>query len=201
MKLNIVVPVRPLGEGKTRLTGALSSAARSDLVFAMYRHVVQTARRVGKVHVISRDAALLASAPNAIPELGTGLNAALRQAAHAIGGTGPILALNADLPLLSPFDILAMVARLADADVVAAPDHLRIGTNALLLARVGMIEYAFGENSLSAHRAQSRKCGLRFALCRRTGLASDVDEPSELRWACRLPWQHSVDHMAQGRTP
>lgn len=180
MTLRIVVPVRPLGQGKSRLSPALSAAARAALARAMFAHVLAVARAAAPVHVISRDDAVLAMADHAIRELGEGLNPALEQAARELGGQGPVLALSADLPLLCGEDLAAMTALLDGADVVAAPDRMGKGTNALLLAQPGLIPYRFGPDSLAAHRTAAEQAGLRFTCCERAGLASDVDRPEDL---------------------
>lgn len=180
MSLRIVIPVRPLGQGKTRLSPILSSPARAELARAMFAHVLGVARQLAPVHVISRDADVLALAQHPLRELGEGLNPALEQAARELGGDRPVLALSADLPLLSAQDLAAMVALLDEADVIAAPDRAGRGTNALLLARPGLIAYRFGPDSLSAHRGAATAAGLRFTCCERPGLASDVDRPEDL---------------------
>ena len=59
-------------------------------------------------------------------------------------------------------------------------DRTGTGTNALLLARPGLIPYRFGEGSLAAHRAAAEANGLRFAICERAGLATDIDQPEDL---------------------
>ena len=180
MSLRIVIPVRPLGQGKTRLSPALSGPARAELARAMFAHVQTVARTLAPVHVISRDPAVLAMADHPIHESGEGLNPALEQAARELGGTGPLLALSADLPLLTGEDLAAMIALLNEAEVIAAPDRLGLGTNALLLTRPGLIAYRFGPDSLAAHRDAALAAGLRFACCERAGLASDVDRPEDL---------------------
>lgn len=180
MNLRVVVPMRPLSEAKSRLGGALSPAARSALARAMFEHVIEVAQSLAPTFVVSRDSGLLAQATHPVPETGSGLNVALEQAAAQLDGTGPILALSADLPLLERADLEAMVAMLDRADVIAAPDRTGTGTNALLLARPGMIPYAFGEGSFAAHRAGAQRGGLRFAQCDRPGLASDIDRPEDL---------------------
>lgn len=180
MSLRIVIPVRPLGQGKTRLSPALSGPARAELARAMFAHVQDVARTLAPVHVISRDPAVLAMTDHPIRESGEGLNPALEQAARELGGTGPLLALSADLPLLSGEDLAAMIALLDKAEVVTAPDRAGLGTNALLLGRPRLIPYRFGPDSLAAHRMLAEQAGLRFVLCHRAGLASDVDRPEDL---------------------
>lgn len=180
MTVRIVVPMRPLTEAKSRLGGALAPQARAALALGMFRHVLDVAQRFAPTHVVSRDPALLAMAAQPLREAGQGLNPALEQAAAQLDGAEPVLALSADLPLLAADDLQAMATLLDGADVVAAPDRAGTGTNALLLARPGLIAYAFGEGSLAAHRAAAAASGLRFALCERAGLATDIDRPEDL---------------------
>lgn len=178
--MRIVVPMRPLAEAKSRLGAALAPSARAALAKGMFQHVLQVAQGLAPTYVVSRDPALLALAAQPVRETGRGLNPALEQVAGQLDGAEPVLALSADLPLLAPQDLEAMAALLSQADVVAAPDRAGTGTNALLLARPGLIPYAFGKDSLAAHRAAAQARGLRFALCERAGLASDIDRPEDL---------------------
>lgn len=180
MTLRIVVPMRPLSEAKSRLGAALSPAARAALARGMFEHVIDVAQSLAPTFVVSRDLGLLARAMHPVHETGHGLNPALEQAVAQLDGTGPVLALSADLPLLGRADLEAMVAMLDQADVIAAPDRAGTGTNALLLSRPGLIPYAFGEGSLAAHRAGAGQADLRFAQCDRPGLASDIDRPEDL---------------------
>lgn len=73
-----------------------------------------------------------------------------------------------------------MAETLDTADVVAATDRAGIGTNALLLRRPALIDYAFGADSLALHHARATANGLRFAVVRREGLSADLDEPHDL---------------------
>lgn len=52
MKRWIVIPIKAPGMGKTRLCGVLDDAERRDLVARMLRHVVVTARSVGRAEVL-----------------------------------------------------------------------------------------------------------------------------------------------------
>ena len=180
MNIRIIIPVRPLDEGKSRLSNALEPAARAMLIERMFRHVLEIAGHIGPTWVISRDPALLSLSVRPVLEVGQGLNMALEQAASGLGGTDPVLALSADLPLLVPDELRAMVAMLNKADVVAAPDRAGRGTNALLFASPGLLPYRFGENSLAAHRTNADRQGLRFATANSLGLSSDIDRPEDL---------------------
>ena len=182
----IIIPVRAARAGKTRLAAVLPPEGRAALVRRMFAHVLAVAGAAapGAVRVISNDPAMLALAAAAgaepLRERAHGLNPALEQAREGLDPAAPVLALSADLPLLTRDDLAAMIALLDTADVIAAPDRAGHGTNALLLARPGLIDYAFGIGSLAAHRAAAQARGLRFATCERPGLASDIDWPADL---------------------
>lgn len=180
MSLQIVIPVRPLGEGKSRLAPVLARSARARLVERMYRHVLGLAEHCGEVSVVSRDPRLRAVSERPVEETGHDLNAALEQAAATLRGGSPVLVLSADLPLLTDGDLGAMTALLDRADIVAAPDRAGTGTNALLFARPGLMPYRFGPGSLAAHRTGAFAQGLRFETCARQGLATDIDQPADL---------------------
>lgn len=186
MNPRIIIAARPFEEGKARLSAALSPAARAALNMRLFDHVL-TAAGPERCIVISRSPALLdrARAAGAIglAETGNDLNAALAQAAQT-AGEGPVLALSTDLPLLTPADIAAMIDAGTSADIVAAPDAAGTGTNALLMARPGLIPYSYGPGSFAVHREASLRSGLRFARIDRPGLAQDIDMPTDL---ARLP--------------
>jgi 2-phospho-L-lactate guanylyltransferase len=187
MTYQIVIPVQPPFEGKTRLASVLDVQARAALVEQMFRHVLAVAVLsvpAAQVRVVSRSSALLnitqASGALAVHEESRGLNPALEQASALCDPDLPLLALSADLPLLDPADIAALIAALEYADVIAASDRAGSGTNALLLRRAGLIAYAFGDGSLARHRALAEQADLRFEVVQRPGLSSDIDEPTDL---------------------
>lgn len=190
MTCQIIIPVQPPEEGKTRLAHVLDAPARAALIERMFRHVLAVAIRsvpAAQVSVVSRSNRLreLATAcgASAVNEHGRGLNSALEQAAGLCVPTMPLLALSADLPLLNPADIAAMLDAHLDADVVVATDRAGQGTNALYLRKPKLIAFAFGEGSLSRHRDLAMKAGQRFSLVQRSGLATDIDEPADMELA------------------
>jgi 2-phospho-L-lactate/phosphoenolpyruvate guanylyltransferase len=183
MSLCIIIPVRGLADGKSRLATALSSEMRALLVENMLRHVQSVARQVAPTYLVSRDERLLSLADNPIVETGHEINSSLENAVHAIAGCSAVLALSADLPLLEIDDLLAMINLLDSADVVAASDRSLSGTNALLMSAPRLIPYCFGEGSFEAHRAAAAAAEVRFASCNRTGVATDIDVPSDLMLA------------------
>ncbi|MEJ6010454.1 2-phospho-L-lactate guanylyltransferase [Novosphingobium aquae] len=187
MTCSIVIPVRPPEEGKSRLASVLSPHARAALVERMFRHVLDIAVAsvpTAQVYVVSRSPFLLNLAEQRgarpVREESSGLNPALEQATALCDPELPLLVLSADLPVLTPSDIAALLDALDQADVVAATDIAGSGTNALLLRRPGLIAFAFGPDSLTRHHAATDSASLRFSTIRPHGLASDVDLPADL---------------------
>jgi 2-phospho-L-lactate/phosphoenolpyruvate guanylyltransferase len=188
MTCQIVIPVQPPEEGKSRLAAVLDAQARAALIERMFRHVLSAAIRslpAGQVRVVSRSRLLLDIATEcgalAVHEQACGLNLALAQAAALCDPTLPLLVLSADLPFLEPEDIAAMLAVQDHADVAVATDRAGQGTNGLYLRTPGLIGFSFGENSLVRHRELARHAGQRFAMIQRYGLATDIDQPIDLQ--------------------
>jgi 2-phospho-L-lactate guanylyltransferase len=87
----------------------------------------------------------------------------------------------ADLPLITPEDIRAMLDLAKNPPVVViAPDRRQTGTNALLVFPAGLIEYDFGPDSFERHCDRARKAGARLEIFDLPSMALDVDLPEDL---------------------
>jgi 2-phospho-L-lactate/phosphoenolpyruvate guanylyltransferase len=198
-----VVPVKALGAAKSRLKAVLDERARATLALWLVDRVVTAVRASGAVKwlaIVSPDASALAWAASAgitaLPQHGGDLNDGLelgRQWARAAGAQA-LLVLLGDLPLLAPGDVRALVALAAETAerdpnpagvAVLAPDRAGAGTNALLLAPVGALPFAFGPESHRRHLALARRRGLLVATYRAPGTAFDVDRPADLDELCQ----------------
>ena len=189
MNLWLLVPVKPLGEGKSRLAGRLSPVERAELSSRLLAGVLSAARAAGVlagILVISRDAAVLAQAAAAgatpVMEIASGLNPALGQAREAavVSGADAILVLPADLPLVIPQDVRALHQLGAgEPGVVVAPSRAG-GTNALLLRPPMAIDFAFGPGSCERHCVLARAAELPLRVFDSPTLAFDVDLPEDL---------------------
>jgi len=191
MALWAIVPVKPLRYGKSRLAGVLTQDERAALNTRLLSHTVDTLRsipEIDQVLVISRDPAALALArnhgartvqENGAPELNRALaRATVIAKTHIIQG---VLIVPADLPLLTPEDVRAMMERAENPPVVVvAPDRHRQGTNALLISPVGLIGYDFGPGSFQRHCDRTIQIGARLEICELPSLALDVDLPEDL---------------------
>jgi 2-phospho-L-lactate/phosphoenolpyruvate guanylyltransferase len=107
----VVLPVKRLSAGKSRLRGALPGVPHERLALALAADTVAAAvacPEVAEVLVVTDDPAaaeaLAALGARIVPDVGGGLNAAFGRGAAAVRGR-PVAALAGDLPALRPADL------------------------------------------------------------------------------------------------
>ena len=197
MTLWAIVPVKPLRRGKSRLSGALSEDERTHLNQLLLEHTLKTLRDLKEIEhilVVSRDPAALSIArehgartvrENGSPQLNTALARATVVA--QVYATRGVLVLPADLPLMTPADISALLERATDPPVVViAPDRREEGTNALLICPAGLIEYDFGPGSYQRHCERAKQAGARLEVVSLPSLGLDLDLPEDLEMVRKL---------------
>ena len=205
LRWTIVVPLKPIGEAKTRLAPWLGPPAREALVRAMVGDALAAAaaaERVGRVVVVTGDPAMVDVALEVLgPVLGPasgvaldivaepeppGLNAAVRagiDAARLLGPSNGIGVLLGDLPALraAELDEALGAAGLLPRGVVA--DAAGTGTT-LLTARPGLaMDPAFGPGSAALHRSRGH---VRIPTTPASGLSHDVDVPADFAAALAI---------------
>jgi len=205
----IVIPIRSLSDGKTRLSPVLDPAARAALTREMLERVVRASletRSQADVIVISPDPDALADVGRIAPSIRLvlqdpgrpGLVPALDQAAQFARelGVSTVLILPADLPLVSSRDIDNLLRR--DAPVVIAPDRHRMGTNALMVRLDAFGEpfvFQFGEGSFAKHQDEAARLGADAVTASSIGTSFDLDTPEDL---AQLEALHAHAPMEQG---
>ena len=186
-----IVPVKPLGRGKSRLAGVLTQEERLDLNSQLLTHTVDILNDIPEIEhvlVVSRDQSALSLArahgartvqENGAPELNIALTRATMVAkSHATRG---VLIIPSDLPMITKEDVYAMIERVQDPPVVVvAPDRRRQGTNALLVCPAGLINYDYGPDSFERHCQGALEAGARLEICELPSLALDMDLPEDL---------------------
>ncbi len=181
----VLIPVKAPGVGKQRLAAALGEPARARLVEAMLAQVLEAVRSspaVAEVHVLSPEPRVLPPGMRLVPDESPSLNAGLERARSALRGRGAtrITVIFADLPLLSPDDVTALIRAGGDDAIAIARDHSGSGTNALCLPAEADFRLAFGAGSFARHTTEAQARGLRLRVLRRPGLAFDIDAPADL---------------------
>jgi 2-phospho-L-lactate guanylyltransferase len=190
----ILIPCKPLNEGKSRLAPILSAADRQALCADLLRRSLDLAlglQAADRVSVITPDPMASAIAAErrvaAIDDGGAGLNEALHRGRAGVigehGEDGSLLVLPIDLPCATAAAVQPVIVR--ECDIALVPDAERRGTNLLYLgSRVARIfPFAFGPDSFVAHRRWAERQGLRVAVIEDPLLTFDVDRPEDyLRW-------------------
>lgn len=186
-----IVPVKELARAKLRLSRALEPTQRRALCLSMLEAVLRAlagCRAVQRTLVVSSDeealrrAAVLGCQP--LRESQRGLNAALEEAAEVAAGLGAtaLLVLPADVPLVQPEDLQALIAEASGPRAVAVvPSRADGGTNALLLKPPGVIPFHFGPDSCAEHVLLAHQAGADVKIVRLARLGLDVDTPQDLR--------------------
>lgn len=186
-----IVPVGAIEGAKSRLGAVLDAEERRDLALRLADGTIGAAVAtpgIDETLVVTpddevRELALRAGA-RPLRQRSGGLNDGLRQArdeAIAAGATA-VLVLPIDIPGVTP-ERLAEVVALAEGEdgslVAIVPDRHGRGTNALLLAPPGVIEFCFGGDSKHAHMGAARAAGARVEVLDGP-LTLDIDTPEDL---------------------
>jgi 2-phospho-L-lactate/phosphoenolpyruvate guanylyltransferase len=204
MSLWLVVPVRSLRDGKSRLAPALDAQQRRRFV---ERLLVRTLERAAQFPGLKRtlvvsacsEARAQASACGAMiieEQAPAGLNNALRQAQFALRDSGVtrMLMVSSDLPLLQSEDLECLAAASSAGAIAIAPDRNRQGTNGIGLHAAMDFDFSFGPNSFQRHLERAKQLDVRSAIVERIGLAFDVDVPDDLAELRALEQRH--EHAA-----
>lgn len=185
-----IVPVKPLGEGKSRLAPLLSRAERAALSASLFERTLAAvlgAHCIDGLVVVSRDPQVLAlaaaSGALALLEVGNDLNSALEQGRRAAVGEGAaaILVLPADLPGIDAGELCAVVTSMgADQGIVGLVPSATGGTNVLLARPPDALPFAYGPESCQRHICLAQARGLEVRIVSSPVLAFDVDLPDDL---------------------
>ncbi|CAN5774250.1 2-phospho-L-lactate guanylyltransferase [soil metagenome] len=190
----IIVPIRSIVEGKSRLSAVLSQSEREQLNRSMLKRVLDAAlgvQQLPHVLVVSPDESSLHEVRMIDSRIETvfqeahavGLNGALELATNVAidAGARMVVVVPADLPLIRGADIENLLRR--DAPVVIAPDRHRQGTNGLMQridATRGNFRYQFGIDSYHLHQQASHRLGLDAVTAVSLGTSFDLDTPGDL---------------------
>ncbi len=168
-----------------RLSGAVTSRARSDLGRAIAGHVAEVIDAAGLVPmVVTGDAEVATWAAELgfppLPEPEGGLDfAAAAGADWAMQANSPWLVLHSDLPLLDQSDVTRLATHLAEGRDVIAPSSDG-GTSAIGSSR--RFEFRFGPGSFHRHLPQLETPAVVATL----GLLHDIDTSADLASAAGL---------------
>ncbi|MGB9640492.1 MAG: 2-phospho-L-lactate guanylyltransferase [Anaerolineales bacterium] len=192
-----IVPVKPLREGKSRLSTILEEDQRWALNRWLLEHTLQVLNESDlfeHILLISRDGEALAVgrkyAARTIQEEGLPkLNGAVERATRYAQQTRAesVLIIPTDLPLLDQDTLKDMSSKTHHQPyVIIAPDRHQKGTNALWLSPPGKFAYHFGVDSFQAHLAEASQNGNDVAVFQHPNIALDIDDAEDLRYLVSL---------------
>jgi 2-phospho-L-lactate guanylyltransferase len=162
----IVIPFRGR-DGKQRLPGEL----RRPLAHAMLADVAAAAGELGRTLVVTPD--VLELGLETVEDQGRGQGAAVATALSE-AAEPPVLVVNADLPAVTPRDLLVLLGSIPPEGLAVAPAADGT-TNALALSTPALFEPLYGPGS--AERFLALGPSRRVAL---PNLADDVDTLADL---------------------
>lgn len=180
---SILIPVKPLGQSKKRLSSLLTPQQRRRLCLAMVADVLRATEKWSDRMLVTSDpdaeAVGLAFGCELVSDHGDGLNAAIRDGTRkAISmGVTSLLVLPSDVPFVTSDDAAYLFAD--PHEVVVAPS-MDGGTNALRRCPSNAIEPAFGPASAKAHEDSALVAGVGFKIVEREALLFDVDRYEDL---------------------
>ncbi len=193
-RLGVVVPVKGR-DYKTRLAGVLEAGERAVLSRLLLADLLRTLTRaglIGRTFVVSSSEGMLGLAKRSGARTvregkDSGVNAAVKLAVRSVKGFDEFMILPADLPLLTPADIMkAFSLRGAGMDVVLSPSASFNGTNLLVIPRSSGLRLSYDRDSFWNHLRSAAEKGLRVGVYTSRGVLLDVDTESDAKEAARV---------------
>lgn len=197
-----VLPVKDLGNAKTRLAPSLSLAERAQLCLCMVQDVMTAVSAVSAITgllVVTRDRQVAQFVENlgarVLDEAPTdGHSGAVRRAAHWLfrRGESGILAIPGDIPTVAPAELSRFVASHnrehgVNGAITIAPSRDRDGTNCILGTPPDLTPFLFGKDSFRRHIAAAHGLGMGVQIVEEPGIALDIDDPHDLAELAGMP--------------
>jgi 2-phospho-L-lactate/phosphoenolpyruvate guanylyltransferase len=185
------MPVKTLHRAKQRLAGVLAAKERVELARAMAEDVLsalaESPNLAGMLLVTgdpeARRLAARYGARVLLQDEERGHTAASSLGARTLAqeGVACMVQVPADIPLVTPEDIAALLAAHGGAPAITlAPARDERGTNAVACSPADVMPLRFGGASFAAHCRRARAHGIEPQIVRRPGLALDIDTPHDL---------------------
>lgn len=187
----VLIPAKGFDRAKSRLSPVVSAAERALLARQMFERVVAAARGCPGVEgvLVTTDDPMVSGIAkglgvDVLADRGSGLREVIDAGLTVLRERriGAAVVVMADLPEVVGDDLTALLRLLDEAPMVLAPDQEGEGTNALALRPIDALARTwFGQvGSFGAHMAAARRSGLDVRVCRRRGLAFDLDRAHQV---------------------
>ncbi|HKY03443.1 MAG TPA: 2-phospho-L-lactate guanylyltransferase [Blastocatellia bacterium] len=187
----LLIPVKDPANAKTRLASLLSTAERRRLAWAMFEDVSRAvARAVGPdlVALVTSYAPAIERARDLawdvlIEESQQSESASIDWASRRLAerGVESVMRLPADLPLVEPEDIDALLSvELDRPGALLVPSREGTGTNAIIRTPPALFPSRFGPDSLRLHREEARRVGVDPLILSNPRIALDIDDATDI---------------------
>ena len=193
----VIIPMKPLSLGKSRLAQTLTAGQRADLALGMLSRVVLAIKSssIDTVWVVGGDDRVRELTQTlgveCLEELGDDLTDTLKKAFELAFQDGKsALYVAGDLPFLKPADIHSILqASRSQGNVTLAPAR-RDGGSIAILVPVGVpMQPELGQGSFMKHLIQAAKLETSVAINSSQGLGFDLDVVDDLE---------TFQHMEEG---
>ena len=196
-EITAIVPMKPLSEGKSRLSKSLSPEERANISVGMLRRVMSALQgaSIDPIWVVGGDERVKNLARNQggtwLEEMGLDLNDTIDKAIGQVFRRGrSALYIAGDLPFVKPSDIHSFIqASRGAGNVTLAPARRDGGTNAMLIPQGVYFKPQLGRRSFSKHLSQAARTETSVAISYSPGLGLDLDVVDDL---------DSYQHMEPG---
>src|SRR4030095_72192 len=187
----LLIPVKDPTHAKTRLAGLLSEDERRRLAWSMFEDVsraVVNARKPERVVIVTS----FGPAVEHARKLGWGIpfektqasaSASIDWASRVLSDQGceSVMRLPADLPLVTPEDIDALLSvEFGSPGALLVPSRDGTGTNAIIRTPRDLFPSRFGPNSLALHKQEAAQVGVACLIIENDRIALDIDEPDDV---------------------
>lgn len=192
-----IIPMKPLTEGKSRLSKFLTREQRADLSLGMLRRVISAIKgaSLDVFWVVGGDTRVRNETRNSdglwIEDLARNLNDTVTKAfERALSQGCSVIYLPGDLPFVKASDIHSLLRSSSrQRNITLAPARRDGGTNGILVPHGLPFRPELGRRSFSKHLSQAAKMGVSVAICYSPGLGYDLDTIDDLE---------SYEHMEPG---
>lgn len=193
----ILVPIKNSASAKQRLAGLLDQPSRTRLAQAMYGDVLAALHSWKE-----RPAVALVTSDSHAVELATEYDFEIIPDPNNPGETGAIematrvcvergedstLVIPGDIPLIQGWELEEIYKRAPSQGTVLVPAGDGRGTNAVFRRPADLFSLRFGNDSFKPHHAAARATGKPCVVLELTGIAIDVDNPSDLQKLISAP--------------